>query len=195
MRRWHIPPDWSYLPTPGRQARQTLAGGTRIDRQTATANTGEKGSKHSERDKQPSSCQITKLAVYRTEPPACLGGAGSSPPELVAAAGRSSATESDACPPRRCDSHPNRTPRICARLPIARHRAHTQAAMALTSATHASFVVYPPPSHILRQDIFLAGKETGSAPTGADGSEDWDYPAEPCSRREPRVQKSSCLVW
>ena len=28
MRRWHIPPDWSDLPTPGRQARQTLAGGT-----------------------------------------------------------------------------------------------------------------------------------------------------------------------
>ena len=31
----HIPPDWSDLPTPGRQARQTLAGGTRIDRQAA----------------------------------------------------------------------------------------------------------------------------------------------------------------
>ena len=148
----------------------------------------EKGSKHSERDKQPSYCQITKLAVYRTEPPACLGGAGSCPPELVATTGLNPATESDVCPPRRCDSHPNRTPRICARLPIARHRAHTQAAMALTSATHASFVVYPPPSHI-SPPRYLAGKETGSAPMGADGSEDWDYPAEPCSRRAPRVQK------
>ena len=194
MRRWHIPPDWSDLPTPGRQARQTLAGGTRIDRQTATANTGEKGSKHSERDKQPSYCQITKLAVYRTEPPARFGGAVCVGPSS-AVAGRSPATESDVCPPQRCDSHPNRTPGICARLPIARHRAHTAPAMPLTSAMAASFVVYPPPSHILRQDIFLAGKETGSAPKGADGSEDWDYPAEPRSRREPRVQKSSCLVW
>ena len=193
VRRRHIPPDWADLPTPGRQARQTLAGGTRIDRQTATANTGEKGSKHSERDKQPSYCQITKLAVYRTEPPTRFGGAVCVGPSS-AVAGRSPATESDVCPPQRCDSHPNRTPGICARLPIARHRAHTAPAMPLTSAMAASFVVYPPPSHILRQDILRARKRD-PPPTGADGSEDWDYPAEPRSRREPRVQKSSCLVW
>ena len=40
---------------------------------------------------------------------------------------------------------------------------------------------------------YLAGKETGSAPKGADGSEDWDYPAEPCSRRAPRVQNPVAL--
>ena len=40
---------------------------------------------------------------------------------------------------------------------------------------------------------FLRAKETGSAPKGADGSEDWDYPAEPCSRRAPRVQNPVAL--
>ena len=117
----------------------------------------EKGSKHSERDKQPSYCQITKLAVYRTEPPTRFGGVVCVGPSS-AVAGRSPATESDVCPPQRCDSHPNRTPGICARLPIARHRAHTAPAMPLTSAMAASFVVYPPPSHILRQDILRARK-------------------------------------
>ena len=136
---WYTPPDWADLPTPGRQARQTLAGGTKVDRQTATANTGEKGSKHSEQDKQPNYCKLTKLAVYRTEPPTRFGGAVCVGPSS-AATGRSPATESDVCPPQRCDSHPNRTPGICARLPIARHRAHTAPAMPLTSAMAASFV-------------------------------------------------------
>ena len=77
-------------------------------------------------------------------------------PFVSSVAGRSPATESDVCPPQRCDAHPNRTPGICARLPIARHRAHTAPAMPLTSAMAASFVVYPPPSHILRQDILRA---------------------------------------
>ena len=40
---------------------------------------------------------------------------------------------------------------------------------------------------------YLAGKHTGPAPMGADGSEDWDYPAEPCSRRAPRVQNPLAL--
>jgi len=79
-------------------------------------------------------------------------------PFVSSVAGRSPATESDVCPPQRCDAHPNRTPGICARLPIARHRAHTAPAMPLTSAMAASFVVYPPPSHILRQDILRARK-------------------------------------
>ena len=39
--------------------------------------------------------------------------------------------------------------------------------MPLTSAMAASFVVYPPPSHILRQDIFLAGKGNGIRPQGS----------------------------
>mgnify|MGYP006945519111 CR=1 FL=1 len=40
MRQWYTPPGWADLPAPGRQARQSLAGGTKIDRQTATtANT------------------------------------------------------------------------------------------------------------------------------------------------------------
>ena len=172
-------------------SRQTLAGGTRIDRQTATANMEEKGSKHSEQDKQPSYCQITKLAVYRTWPPARLGGAGSCPPELVATAGRSSATESDVCPPRRCDSHPNRTPRISARLP---NRTPSCAHTACHGTHHClACIVYRLPTTIPHSPPrYLAGKKTAS---GADGSEDWDYPAEPCSRRVPRVQKSSCLVW
>ena len=194
MRRWHIPPDWSYLPTPGRQARQTLAGGTRIDRQTATANTGEKGSKHSERDKQPSYCQITKLAVYRTEPPACLGGAGSSSPPFGCISWSqpgdgvrclsttkvrlsSEPHAENLCPPS------NRTPSCAHTSCHGTHQCHPCIVCRLPTT-----IPHSPPR-------YLAGKETGSAPMAADGSEDWDYPAEPCSRREPRVQKSSCLVW
>ena len=173
-------------------SRQTLAGGTRIDRQTATANMEEKGSKHSERDKQPSYCQITKLAVYRTEPPTRFGGAVCVGPSS-AVAGRSPATESDVCPPQRCDSHPNRTPGICARLPIARHRAHTAPAMPLTSAMAASFVVYPPPSHILRQDILRARKWDPPPWERTDRRTGTTRPS--LARRAPRVQKSSCLVW
>ena len=41
VRRWHTPPDWSDLPTQGRQARQTLAGGTRIDQLACNCKYGE----------------------------------------------------------------------------------------------------------------------------------------------------------
>ena len=166
MRRWHTPPDWSDLPTQGRQARQTLAGGTRIDRQTATANTEEKGSKHSERDKQPSYCQITKLAVYRTEPPASFGGAGSSPSVYADLAGRSSSATSDDCTPQRCDSHPKRTPRISARLP---NRTPSCAHTACHGTHHClACIVYRLPTTIPHSPPrYLAGKKTGSAPHGS----------------------------
>ena len=165
MRRWHIPPDWSYLPTPGRQARQTLAGGTRIDRQTATANTEEKGSKHSERDKQPSYCQITKLAVYRTEPPACLGGAGSSPPFGCSSWSQpgdgvrclsttkvrlsSQPHAGNLCPPS------NRTPSCTHSTCHATHQCHGCIVCRLPTT-----IPHSPPR-------YLAGKETGSAPHGS----------------------------
>ena len=37
MRQWYTPPGWADLPAPGSEARQTLACGTKIDRQTAAA--------------------------------------------------------------------------------------------------------------------------------------------------------------
>ena len=174
MRQWYTPPGWADLPAPGRQARQSLAGGTKIDRQTATtANTGEKGSKHSEQDKQPSYCQITKLAVYRTEPPASFGGAGSSPSVYADLAGRSSSATSDDCTPQRCDSRlssqahaenlcppSNRTPSCAHTSCHGTHQCHPCIVCRLPTT-----IPHSPPR-------YLAGKDTGSAPTGADGSED-----------------------